>query len=118
MEGEARYTVHVEAAHRPMITLFRFGGVRPIPTHVQSSEDGSRMTTHITTQSMSLSLHLKAARISQAKALTAQQIADFTSSSSLRGRPHHSDVSMAKTRGREMLLMVFLDTGNRGCQWQ
>ena len=110
MEGEARYPI-VKAAHCPMMTPFQIGGVRPIPDRVQSSEDGSKMTTHITTQSMSLSSHLKASHISHAKAFTAQRIAYFTSSSSTCGRYHHADVLMAKTRGRVVLLMVFLDTG-------
>ena len=53
MEGETRYPV-VEAAHRPMMPPFRIEGVRPIPTHVRSPEGGSKITAHITAQSMSL----------------------------------------------------------------
>ena len=98
VEGEARYPI-LEAAYRPVKLWSRIRGVCPIPTHFRSPEDKSEMNTHITTQSICLILPRTSSRISLAKALTAQRIPSFTSSSSERGRRHHAHVLMVKIRG-------------------
>jgi len=97
VEGEARYPI-VEAAYCPMMLPFRFRGVCPIPTHFQPLEDKSEVVTHITTQSMRLTLPRTASRISLAKALIARRVLLFTSSSSECGRPHGAVVLSVKIR--------------------